>query len=272
MTRQEFFDFILSWARDAAIRIIVSIVVIFVSFKIINALARRIEKTFQAHHSDKTIMRTVSYIFKVGLKTVILVCLVSYLGIDTTGLTALIASLGVGIGLAVNGALSNLAGGVLLIITRPFRIDDYIEAQGYSGTVVDIHITNTKLKTPDNKIIFLPNGQVSSGAIVNYSMQNTRRVDEEISVPRDADYEHVKEILTELYKNNPMVLKEPEVFIRISERAASSLKITVRAWVKSEDYWTVKFDMIEAVKAKLDEEGIIIPFEQMDVRIKKDAG
>lgn len=272
MNWQEFLDTALGFLRDVTIRLLVSAVVIFVSFRIVNLLARKIEKLSQKHHSDKTVFHAISYIFKIGLKAVIIICIIGYLGIDTSGLTALIASLGVGIGLAVNGALSNLAGGVLLIITRPFRIDDYIEAQGYSGTVVDIHITNTKLKTPDNKIIFLPNGQVSSGAIVNYSMQKMRRIDEEILVPRDADCERVKEILTSLYKSNPKIANDPALFVRIGERTASSVKIIVRAWVKSDCYWDVKFDMIEAVKSRLDDEGIEIPREQFEIRIKQDAG
>lgn len=271
MNWQQTLNLILAWARDAAIRLFVSLIIVFVSFRIVNAIARKIERSSQIHHSDKTVFRAISYVFKIGLKTVIIICIVGYLGIDTSGLTALIASLGVGIGLAVNGALSNLAGGVIIIITRPFRIDDYIEAQGYSGTVVDIHITNTKLKTPDNKTIFLPNGQLSSGAIVNYSMQKTRRIDEILSVPNSVDFNRVKTVLTEIVEDHPLVLSDPAIFIRISERTASSTKVILRVWVKSEDFWTVKFDLAEAVKSRFSVEGIEIPPEHLSVKIEKSS-
>ena len=147
MDWQALLNTIVSWATTTGIKILIALLVIFISFKIINAISRKIEKSAGKHNTDKTIMRTVAYIFRVGMKIIVAICIVGYLGIDTSGLTALIASLGVCIGLAVNGALSNLAGGVLIILTRPFRDDDYIEAQGYAGTVEDIHITNTKLRS-----------------------------------------------------------------------------------------------------------------------------
>ena len=158
---------VVNWATTSGIKLLVALIVLFVSFKLINIIARKIEKKGNKDKYDKTIMKALAYVFKIGLKLVIAVCLVGYVGIDTSGLTALVTSLGVCVGLAVNGALSNLAGGVLLILTRPFKIDDYIEAQGYSGTVEDIHITNTRLRTPDNKVVYIPNGALSSGNIVN---------------------------------------------------------------------------------------------------------
>ena len=270
MDWQALLNSIVNWATSTGIKILIALVVLFISFKVINLIARKIEKSSEKHHSDKTIMRTVSYVFKIGMKIVVAVCLVGYVGIDTSALTALITSLGVCAGLAVNGALSNLAGGVLIILTRPFRIDDYIEAQGYAGTVEDIHITNTKLRTPDNKTIYIPNGARSSGSVVNYSLRDTRRVDEVFSISYGTDFNKAKQILSELYEAHPLVLKDPAPFIRVSEHAASSINITVRVWVKSEDYWTVKFDMLEAVKAKFDAENIEIPFNQMDVHIRND--
>ena len=270
MDWQSLLNSIVNWATSTGIKILIALVVLFVSFKIINVIARKIESSSEKHHSDKTIMRTVSYVFKIGMKIVVAVCLVGYVGIDTSALTALITSLGVCVGLAVNGALSNLAGGVLIILTRPFRIDDYIEAQGYSGTVEDIHITNTKLRTPDNKTIYIPNGALSSGTVVNYSLRDTRRVDEVFSISYGTDFNKAKQILSDLYEAHPLVMKDPAPFIRVSEHAASSINITVRVWVKSEDYWTVKFDMLEAVKAKFDAENIEIPFNQMDVHIRND--
>ena len=261
---------VINWATTTGVKVLIAIVLLFISFKIINFIARKIEKAGTKHNADKTIMRTLSYIFKLGAKIIVTVCLVGYVGIDTRGITALIASFGVCVGLAVNGALSNLAGGVLIILTRPFRVDDYIEAQGYSGTVEDIHITNTKLRTPDNKIIYIPNGALSSGAITNYSLQDTRRVDEVFSIAYSADYAKAVKIISDICENHPLVLKDPAPFVRMTEHAASSINVTMRVWTKNADYWTVKFDILEEVKAKFDAEGIEIPFDQMDVHIKND--
>jgi len=263
-------EHVVSWITTSGIRIVIALVILFISFKIINCIGRRIEKSADKKSADKTIMKTLAYIFKLSMKILVVICLVGYVGIDTSGITAFVASFGVCVGLAVNGALSNLAGGVLIILTRPFRIDDFIEAQGFSGTVEDIHVTNTKLRTPDNKIVYIPNGTLSSGSIVNYSMNDTRRVDTVFSIAYSADYAKAKAIVTEIAQSHPLVLKDPAVFVRMTEHAASSINITLRVYTKNEDYWTVKFDILESVKERFDAEGIEIPFDQMDVHIKND--
>lgn len=270
MNLEEFFGSVLEWAKNAGIKLLVSALVLFITFRIINFVAQKIEKSAEKHSADKTIMRTVAYIFKIGMKIVVVICLVGYVGIDTGGITALITSLGVGIGLAVNGALSNLAGGVLLILTRPFRIDDFIEAQGYSGTVENIHVTNTKLRTPDNKTVYIPNGALSSGSIINYSLTQTRRVDLVFSVSYAENIERARNIMLSACEEHGLVLKEPEPFVRVSEYSPSAVNITLRVWVKNADYWTVKFDILERVKAGFDSAGIKIPHEQMDVHIRND--
>ncbi|MBR2965153.1 MAG: mechanosensitive ion channel [Clostridia bacterium] len=261
---------IVGWVTTAGVRLLIAIVILFVSFKVINAIARRIEKKGNKDKYDKTIMKTIAYIFKIGLKIVIAICLVGYVGIDTSGLTALVASLGVCAGLAVNGALSNLAGGVLLILTRPFKIDDYIEAQGYSGTVEDIHITNTRLRTPDNKVVYIPNGALSTGNIVNYSEKDTRRVDFTFSVGYGEDFERAKTVITDICNAHELVLSDPEPFVRVSTHADSSINIVARVWVKSADYWTVNFDILESVKTEFDKQGIKKPYNQLDVHVKND--
>ncbi len=261
---------IVSWATTSGIKLVIALVVLFFSFKIINFIGKRIEKAGNKEKADKTIMKTLAYIFKLGLKVVVAICMVGYVGIDTSGLTALVTSLGVCVGLAVNGALSNLAGGVLLILTRPFRIDDYIEAQGHAGTVVDIHMTYTKLVTPDNKVIYLPNGALANGDIINYSEKDTRRVDFTFSIGYDNDYEKAKTIVRTICENHERILKDPAPFVRVGEHGASSVNITTRVWVKSGDYWTVHFDIMEKVKTEFDNNGIEIPFEQLDVHLKKD--
>lgn len=261
---------VLSWCLNTGIKILIAIVILLVTFKIINSISRRIEKRGEGGKFDKTVMRTIAYIFRIGLKVAIVICLVAYLGIDTSGLTALVASFGVCIGLAVNGALSNVAGGVLILVTRPFKIDDYIEAQGVSGTVEDIHMVCTKLRTPDNKVIYLPNGALSSGNIINYSEKDLRRVDFTFSISYSADFDKAKAIITDILTSHELTLDEPESMVRMSSHSASSIDITARVWVNSADYWTVNFDVLEAVKAAFDKNGIEIPFNQLDVHVKND--
>ena len=262
-------DTLLNWCLNTGIKLLIALVVLFISFRIVTVISRKIAKKGDKDKYDKTVMKTLAYLFNIGLKVVIAICLVGYVGIDTSGLTALVASFGVCIGLAVNGALSNVAGGVLIIVTRPFKIDDFLEAQGVSGTVEDIHMVCTKLRTPDNKVVYLPNGALSSGNIINYSEKDTRRVDFTFSIAYDADFEKAKAIVLDLLVNHELTLDDPAPFVRVSEHGASSINITARAWVKSADYWTVNFDTIEAVKKAFDENGIEIPFDQLDVHVKQ---
>ena len=261
---------LVNWVTTTGVKILFALVLWFVTFKIINRVARRIERTGEKGKIDKTLARTFAYIFKLGMKCLIGICLIGYVGIDTSGLAALVVSLGACIGLALNGALSNLAGGILIILTRPFRVDDFIEAQGYSGIVEDIHITTTKIRTGDNKVVYIPNGPLSSGTIVNYSVKDTRRVDFTFSIGYGDDFEKAKGIILDICTSHELVLKDPEPMVRISEHGASSINLVTRVWVNSADYWTVNFDILEAVKTAFDKEGIEIPFNQLDVHVKKD--
>ena len=268
-TLTKILDTVVSWCLNTGIKVLIGLVVLLISFRVVTVISRKIAKKGDKDKYDKTVMKTLAYIFNIGMKVVIAICLVGYVGIDTSGLTALVASFGVCIGLAVNGALSNVAGGVLIIVTRPFKIDDFIEAQGVSGTVEDIHMVCTKLRTPDNKVVYLPNGALSTGNIVNYSEKDTRRVDFTFSIAYDADFEKAKAIVLDLLASHELTLDDPAPFVRVSEHGASSINITARAWVKSADYWTVNFDIIEGVKKAFDENGIEIPFDQLDVHVKQ---
>ena len=264
----------LSWCLGTGLKIIISLLILIISFRVINVISRRIEKRAKNDNKhDKTITKVLTYIGKVGAKAIVVICIVGYLGIDTSGLTALVTSLGVCAGLAVNGALSNLAGGVLILFTRPFKIDDYIEVEGsdISGTVEDIQIVCTKLRTPDNKTIYVPNGTLSNSNIINYSEKDTRRVGFTFTISYDNDFERAKTIVMDVCTSHDLVLPDPAPFVRLSEHGQSSLNITARVWVKSDDYWTVYFDILEAVKKSFDENGIVIPYNQLDVHIKNDG-
>lgn len=266
------FNGILSWGLNTGIKIVISVIILLVSFRIITVVSRKIENRLKKNDKlDKTIVRVLTYCGKIGARVIVVICLIGYLGIDTSGLTALVTSLGVCVGLAVNGALSNLAGGILIIFTRPFKVDDYIEVEGtnnVSGTVEDIRIVTTKLRTPDNKVIYVPNGVLSNSNIINYSEKETRRVDFVFSVDYSNDFEKAKALVAAICESHALVLSDPAPFIRVSEHGANGVTITTRVWVKSNDYWTVKFDILEAVKKTFDESGITIPYNQLDVHVK----
>ena len=221
-------------------------------------------------HVDTTLYRTLSYVIKVGLKILVVVALIAYLGIDTSAITALVASLGVGVGLAVNGTLSNFAGGVMLLFTRPFRDGDFIAANGYEGTVEDIFICNTKIRTYDNKVVYLPNGKLSTSEIVNYTEKDVRRVDLTYSISYSDDFDKAADVVKKVASENPKILKDPAPKARVTKHSASSIDLFCPVWCKTDDYWDVLFDMNEAVKKAFDENGISIPFTQMDVHVKND--
>ena len=264
-------DTVLSWCLNTGLKIIISLLILFISFRIINAIARRVEKKSKENEKlDKTLVKTLTYVGKIAAKILVAICLIGYLGIDTSGLTALVTSLGVCAGLAVNGALSNLAGGVLIIFTRPFKVDDYIEVEGSSiaGTVEEIRIVTTKLCTPDNKVIYVPNGTLSNSNIINYSEKATRRVDFNFAIAYESDFGKARELIYNLLASHELALKDPAPVVRMSEHGDSSVNITARVWVDSKNYWTVKWDIIEASKKMFDENGIEIPYNKLDVNVK----
>ena len=260
----------ISNALHVAIKIVIALVIMTVGFKLVNWLGRKIQRKCQGEKYDKTVVKTLVYAGKIMAKILIVICLVGYLGIDTSGLTALITSLGVCIGLAVNGALSNLAGGVLLLFTRPFSVDDMIEVEqgGIVGIVEDIRIVSTKLRTGDNKVVYIPNGTLANSSIINYSEKDTRRVDFSFSIAYESDFEKAKELVADICTAHKLVLADPAPMVRVSEHADSAITLTARVWVKTEDYWTVYWDILEASKKVFDESGIEIPYNKLDVNIK----
>lgn len=263
-------DWLLATGLPAAIRLLIGVVVMFIVFKIINVIFGRLQKRLKKENADKTISIVLIKFLRKALKVLVFVVFLGFVGIDTASIGALIASAGVTIGLALQGGLSNIAGGIIILLMRPFRIDDYIKGQGEEGTVEDIKLFYTTLRTPDNKVIMVPNGQLANGNITNYSMKDTRRVDLVFSIAYESDYYLANKVITECVNSHPLILKEIEPFIRLSEHAASSIDISCRVWTKNGDYWTVYFDLLETVKVKFDEAGISIPYPQIDVHVKND--
>lgn len=265
-----FIQTVMTWITSVGIKILISFVILIVLFRIINKIAARISKSLENNGKlDKTLAKTLTYVAAISLKILVVITLVGYLGIETSGLSAVIASLGVCVGLAVNGTLSNLAGGVMLLITRPFRLEDYISAQGYEGSVEDIRICYTKIKTIDNKVVYLPNSALSTGTIVNYSEEGLRRVDLDFSIGSN-DPVKVRSVLLNVCDREPLILKSPATEAPITDYGAGKgVKITLRAWCKSSDYWEAYYNILEGAQRAFSEAEIVVPFNQLDVHIKQ---
>lgn len=260
---------LINWCMTTGIKLVLGLLVLLVLFKVINATTRRLYKSLHKRHVDETIAKVVSSSLKVSLKVLILVMFVGYIGIETASISAVIASIGVGISLAVQGALSNFAGGLIIIIMRPFKIGDWITTNGESGSVENIKLFYTEIVTGDNKVVHVPNGSLANNVIVNVSAKNTRRVDMLFSVAYDTDLNLAKQVLLDMLMADERVFKDPAPFITVSEYAASSINITVRAWTNSSNYWGVYWNMMNTVKEEFDKNGIEIPFNQLDVNLKK---
>lgn len=260
---------IISWISTTGLRLVIALVVLFIAFKLINFVAKRLERLFSKRHIDKTIESVLINLFRKGMKLICFIAFLGVVGIETTSFAALVASLGVGVGLALQGTLGNFAGGILLVILRPFKLGDFIESNGQAGTVEEINIFYTTIITPDNKSILIPNGNVCNGTIVNYSMKDTRRVDLTFSISYSDDFEKAKALILECVAKTGLALENPAPFVNVVSHGASSIDIVTRVWTKSSDYWTVHFNLLEAVKKSFDENGISIPFPQLDVHVTK---
>ena len=250
-------------------KVILSLIILLIAFKLINLLCRKLAAAIEKSKKiDVTLARALHHAVSIGLKVLVVMGLVGYLGIETSGLSAVIGSLGVCVGLAVNGTLSNLAGGVMLLITRPFSVGDYIAAQGMEGTVAEILICNTKIVTADHKVIFLPNSALSTGTITNYSAEKFRRLDYALSVGGN-DPDLVCRLLLKIAGEEPLVLQEPAPEAFIGDYATGNgLKITFRCWCKNEAYWNLFAILNKKIKDVFEENQITLPRSQLDVHIK----
>lgn len=267
MDMEQFWNGLLDRATNLGLKILAALLVIMIGHYIIKLVVRRMGKSRISKEGDPTVIRILQNFTKIGLYVLLIVSVVAILGVPMASLVAVIASAGVAIGLALQGALSNLAGGVMILIFRPFRLGDYVEVDDYSGTVTDIGIFYTVLTTPDNKVVTVPNGTVMGDSIVNYSVKDTRRVDLVFSAAYGTDPEKVKSLLLKEADRHELVLKDPEPFARLTKQNDSSLDFTLRVWTKSSDYWTVHFDLLETLTRRFEEEGIEVPFNQLDVHI-----
>lgn len=259
---------VIQWVTTTGIRLVISIVIIIISFKIINAFTKRLYRRIHERHMDETLARVGSQSLRILLKLVVLACIVAYIGIETASISAVIASIGVGISLAVQGTLSNFAGGVIIIVMRPFKIGDYIKSNGEEGTVEDIKLFYTHIVSPDNKGIVIPNGQLANNVIVNNSAKDSRRVEIMTSVAYGSNIAQVKDILRAVCEQNELVYSDPAPFIELYKMNDSSLDFTVRVWCKNGDYWTVYYALLARISDTLEENGIEVPYNQLDVHLR----
>lgn len=250
-------------------KLLLCLVVLLIGRLLVSLIQKRFLNTKKSEKLDPTFRSYMRSTARVTVKVLVLVAIVGILGVPIASIIAVISAAGAAIALALQGALSNLAGGLMLILFRPFRIGNFIESEGFQGTVTDIGIFYTTLRTFDNKQVLLPNGKLISASLVNYSAEKTRRVDVVCSVAYGSDTEAVKEAILSYAAAHPQILQTPPPVVRMTEMGDSSLDFTVRVWTATEHYWDVKFDLTENVYAIFRREGIEIPFPQMDVHIKQ---
>ena len=248
-------------------KILLAIVVFIVGRWIVRRLNKLLAKILEKRHVEASLSTFVKSLVNITLTLLLIIVVIGVLGIETSSFIALFASAGVAIGMALSGTLQNFAGGVMILLFKPFKVGDTIEAQGQTGTVREIQIFNTILATPDNKIIIIPNGGLSTGLMKNYSKEATRRVDWEFGIAYGDDYTKAKAVIARLLDADGRVLKDPAYFIALTSLGESSVNIVVRAWVNAGDYWGVYFDMNEKVYKTFAEENLNIPFPQLDVHL-----
>jgi small conductance mechanosensitive channel len=253
-------------------KLLLTIIVLVVGLWIINRLVKVMAKGMERSNMEATLARFLQSLVGIGLKALLLISVASMVGIATTSFIAVLGAAGLAVGLALQGSLGNFAGGALILMFRPYKVGDYITAQGVSGTVMAIQIFNTILKTPDNVRIIVPNGPMSSGIITNFSAEETRRLDFVFGIGYGDDVKQARQIIMSIMKDEPKIFDDPEPQVLLSNLGESSVDLTVRTWVNAGDYWPMKFELTEKVKAAFDREGISIPFPQRDVHLYQSAG
>lgn len=247
---------------------VIAAVAIFIIGRWIAKLIRRIvRRVMEKAEVEPIIIGFASSMAYIALLAFVVIAALGQLGIQTTSFIAILGAAGLAIGLALQGSLANFAAGFLMIVFRPFKVGDFIEGAGVAGVVQEIQIFTTTLKTPDNKTIIIPNAKLSGDNIINYSAQETRRVDMTVGVAYDADLAHVKNVLNDIISKDERIFADPAPKVAVAELADSSVNFVVRVWTKTADYWGVKFDATEAIKNRFDAEGIGIPFPQHDIHI-----
>ena len=261
-------------AVSFGLKVMAAVAIYIIGAWLIRKLKKVIGKIFERKSTDAAIASFVQSIISIALTVVLIIITVGTLGIDTTSIAALLAGGGMAIGLALNGTVQNFAGGIMILVFRPFKSGDYIQAQGFEGIVTEVNIVSTKLTTVDNKCVVIPNGSLSNGTINNFSQNDIRRLSWNVDVEYGSSSDLTKEVMLELMKNDKRILTAADgapadPFVALSELSSSSVKFVMRAWVRAEDYWDVNFDMNESIYKELPKKGIMFPYQKLDVTILK---
>ena len=253
------------------LQVVIAILIYVVGAKIIKAILKMMNRSMERAGTDIGVKQFLSTVIKYALYIILIMIILNLFGIATTSVVALIGSAGVAVGLALQGSLANIAGGVLILLLKPFRVGDYIieDTNKNEGTVAEISVFYTKLLTIDNKVVMIPNGILANASLTNVSHMDKRRVDLVVGVSYEADIKKTKEVLQKVIEEEPARLKDEEMQVFVSELADSSVNMGVRVWVKAEEYWPAKWRITENVKLALDKNGISIPYPQLDVQIKQ---
>ena len=249
------------------LKLLAALVLFYVGRMVARILQKGLRKMLQTQGVDKILETFVCNLAYWAIMIFVIIAAINQVGVQTTSLIAVMGAAGLAVGLALQGSLSNFAAGVLIVIFRPYRVGDWVEAAGISGSVEQVQILTTMLKTGDNKQIIVPNSQIMNSIITNYSANDTRRIDMIVGVSYSDDLDKVRKTLEELVASDERILKDPACTIAVSELADSSVNFVVRPWASTADYWSVKFDLTEAVKKRFDKEGISFPFPQQDVHL-----
>lgn len=263
---------LLPWFLNFGFQILLAVVVYAVGARIIKFVRKMVRRWMERADADIGVKQFIDSLVKYSLYFILVVIILTFFGVTTASVVAVLGSAGLALGLAVQGTLSNFAGGVLILLLKPFHVGDYIieDTHGNEGTVTEITIFYTKLSTGDNKIIVIPNGSLANSSLTNVTHSEKRRIDLEVGIAYDADLKRAKEILYRLAEEEKDRLKSEEILVFVSELAASEVKLGIRFWVKTEDYWPVRWRLMEDIKLALDEAGIEIPYQKLDVQVKRE--
>ncbi len=264
---KEILNDIIHWISTSGVKLLIGFIVLLIVFKMINIISKRIKRRLENKHVDRTIVEVTNSILRKGLKIIALIVFLGYVGIDTAAVGSIIGAIGVAIGLAVQGSLSNFAGGIVILVMRPFKLGDYIVAQDVEGTVEEIKTFYTTLVTADNKVVMLPNGTLANDIIINLTRKNIRRVDNSFQIAYQEDVERAKKIMLEICEQQSLILKDPEVAIRLFYQE-SGIELSLRTWVKTDDYWDVYYYLNEAVKLAFDKHHIQLSYHRLSVQIE----
>ena len=260
----------LPWLTEKSVSIVVGIIIFFIGKIIAHRVSDWIEQRLLKSKVDKAVAGFASSILYALMFAGVVLMALGQVGVETTSFIAILGAAGLAVGLALQGSLSNFASGVLIILLRPFRAGDFVDAGGQTGTIDRIELFHTYMKTPDNRVIIMPNSSIMDGSIINFSREATRRLDLVIGISYDSDIKQARELMKQIIEADERALKDPALVIWVSELADSSVNFSVRVWVNAGDYWALRSDLLEKIKYTFDENGVGIPFPQMDVHLSKE--